>query len=133
MSRFSANVKDKLEALWRAIKNYDDKNKWGWWANVTALSLESVENTMKISEERALETISGRVLGDVKWALANITQSGYNVAGIKAQLVLLRDFISPKPEASAPVEAKVDPVETARRKKRLEELLQELRELFTIT
>jgi hypothetical protein len=58
---------------------------------------------------------------------------GYDEEGIKLQLVALRDFISPKPEASAPVEAKVDPVETARRKNRPEELLQELRELFTIT
>ena len=133
MSPFSANVLEKLEALWRAIKRYDDKNKWGAWANETALSLEALEKAMETSDGRALETIRGRVLKGVQYALANIRGSGYNEEGIKLQLEALRDFISPKPEASAPVEAKVDPVETARRKKRLEELLQELRELFTIT
>jgi hypothetical protein len=143
MSSFCAKVKDKLDDLWRAIKRYNDKNKWGDWAKVTALSLESVENTMKISEERALETISGPLLRDLEWALANIKTSGYNEEGIKLQLEALLLFIRPKSEAEVrestaaegarvdAVRARVDAVEKAKRKKRLEELLQELRELLT--
>ena len=136
MPSFCARVKDMLDDLWRAIKRHDDRNKWEWWANVTALSLESVENTIKISEERAMQTISGPVLRDVEWALANIRNSTYNVPGIKLQLEALRDFINSKfkvevQESTAEEAARVDAVEKAKRKKRLEELLQELRELFT--
>ena len=75
--------------------------------------------------------IRDTVQPNITWALQNIKRSGYESEGIRLQLQGILEFISTEPEPSATVETRMEwAAERAERKKRLDELLEAMRELF---
>ena len=84
-----------------------------------------------ISEAQALQVIRDTVQPNITWALQNIQRSGYDSEGTRLQLQGILDFISTEPESSATVETRVEwAADRAERKKRLDKLLEAMRELF---
>jgi hypothetical protein len=131
---FIKTVVGKLRSLWRSITDYNDseKAKWGHWAKHTQMMYEALESpSISSSEERAMKYIRDTVLENVVWQLANIRNSQYNTEGIRLQLIAIRDFIEP-PESTAAAAEKVgqNAEERENKKKKVEELLTELGDLF---